>query len=537
MVVWEQIRSAAASDMGRRRTNNEDRFLHAPENGIFAVVDGVGGHAAGEHAADTAVEVLRERLTRPTGTPEERLREGIALANNEILRLSQANRDWAGMACVLTVAIVENGTVTVGHVGDSRLYLVQSGEIRKMTHDHSPVGMREDSGEITETAAMRHPRRNEIYRDVGTIERAPDEPNFIDIEHFPMPSDGALLLCSDGLSDLVTSAQMLATLQAFADDLDAAVKALIDLANRAGGKDNVTVLVVAAPGFHGKTLLSATPKPEKAPTPRPPSRLWTGLALGLIAGATLGAAGMFWYHQGAPDGPRTLTVAGSIAATVAQAHSGDTVLIPAGKYRERIDMRAGVTLRAQQAGTVTLTSPDGGPVLVARGIGNGSAEGLWIQGSLETPVNPAVLVDAASPTLTQLRITGAGTGIEIRGAAAPSITGGRITNNLGPGIDVGAESHPLISGNLIAANGAGTPASLRPGVEVRDQGHPILKDNGIVDNAAEPVWIHSRTYPAPDYEENFFGGLAPKKAIRLLDLPAPAPTHAAPAARTKGSRP
>ncbi|MCU1329127.1 MAG: hypothetical protein JWN34_4497, partial [Bryobacterales bacterium] len=109
-------------------------------------------------------------------------------------------------------------------------------------------------------------------------------------------------------------------------------------------------------------------------------------------------------------------------------------------------------------------------------------------------------------------------------AAAPEISGGTITNNLGPGIDVGSQAHPIISRNLIAANGAGTPGSPRPGVEVRDLARPVLKDNGIIDNAAEPVWIHSRTYAEPNFKENFFGGVPAAKAVRLLDLPAPAPT-------------
>ena len=527
MPVRSQLKSFAATDMGRRRTINEDRFLYEPEHGIYAVVDGVGGHAAGEHAAVTAVEVLRERLTRPTGTPEERLREAIALANNEILRLAQATPEWTGMACVLTVAVVEDDLVTVGHVGDSRLYLARPGEIRKVTQDHSPVGEREDRGEITELAAMRHPRRNEIFRDVGTTERSPDEPSFIDIERFPLPVDGALLLCSDGLSDLVTSAEMLNLLESSARAPEVAVQMLINAANAAGGKDNITVLVVTSPGFRGKPTGGPQAVAERA-RPSASGRTSGALMLGLLAGALAGAAGTYWFLQGTPEGPKTFTVAGSIAATLKQAHSGDTVVIPAGRYRERIEMVAGVTIRAQQPGTVTLTSADGGPAVVARGISSGSLEGIWIQGSPEGPVNPAILVDSGSPALTQIRVTGAGTGIEVRGDAAPTIRDSRITSNLGPGVDIGAGSHPILSGNLIAANGAGVPGSLRPGVEVRDQANPILKDNAIIDNAAEPVWIHSRTYQAEKLDENFFGGLPAKKAIRLLELPpvaipAPAP--------------
>src|SRR5579871_4723531 len=197
MAVKTHLRHAAASDPGKRRKNNEDRFYVDPERGIFAVIDGVGGHAAGETAAGVAVEVLRERLERQTGTPEERIREAITLANNEIFRLSKTKPEWAGMACVLTVALIEDDIATIGHVGDTRLYFLRAGEIEKITHDHSPVGEREDHGEISEAEAMRHARRNEIFRDVGSSERTPQESGFIEIETCLMPPDGLLLLCSD----------------------------------------------------------------------------------------------------------------------------------------------------------------------------------------------------------------------------------------------------------------------------------------------------------------------------------------------------
>jgi PPM family protein phosphatase len=140
MAVRTNLRFAAASDPGKRRKNNEDRYYVDPDRGIYAVIDGVGGHAAGETAAGVAVDVIRERLERQTGTPEERIREAITLANNEILRLSRTRPEWTGMACVLTVALIEDDIATIGHVGDTRLYLLRAGEIRKITHDHSPVG-------------------------------------------------------------------------------------------------------------------------------------------------------------------------------------------------------------------------------------------------------------------------------------------------------------------------------------------------------------------------------------------------------------
>ena len=124
---------------------------------------------------------MRARLERQTGTIEQRIREAITMANNEILRAARANSELAGMACVLTLAVLENGSAVVGHVGDSRLYQMRRGEIRKITHDHSPVGEREDSRELSEADAMRHPRRNEVFRDVGSEEHTPDDADFIEL--------------------------------------------------------------------------------------------------------------------------------------------------------------------------------------------------------------------------------------------------------------------------------------------------------------------------------------------------------------------
>src|SRR5436190_16919176 len=204
-MVKTKVRCAGGSDPGRIRGNNEDAFHLDADRGIFLVVDGIGGHAAGEKAAEIAVERVRARLERQTGAVEQRIREAIVLANNEIHRAAAENPDWEGMACVLTLAVLENGSAVIGHVGDSRLYRIRAGEIRKITHDHSPVGEREDNRELTEAEAMRHPRRNEVYRAVGSEEHSPDDADFIEVLRIPFESDSALLLCSDGLSDQVAS--------------------------------------------------------------------------------------------------------------------------------------------------------------------------------------------------------------------------------------------------------------------------------------------------------------------------------------------
>ncbi len=175
MRIINALTAAASTDPGRQRDVNEDRWHVDVARGVFAVIDGVGGQAAGGKAADVALAMLRTRLERETGPVAGRVREAITIANNEIHRLASQRPEWNGMACVLTVAVVEDGKATIGHVGDTRLYKSRHDRLEKVTRDHSPVGEREDANEITEDDAMRHPRRNEVYRDVGSEPHEPDD--------------------------------------------------------------------------------------------------------------------------------------------------------------------------------------------------------------------------------------------------------------------------------------------------------------------------------------------------------------------------
>jgi PPM family protein phosphatase len=521
MPVKAHLRFAAVTDPGKRRKNNEDRYYVDPDRGIYVVIDGVGGHAAGETAAGVAVDVIRERLERESGTPEERIREAITLANNEILRLSRARSEWQGMACVLTLALVEEDIVTVGHVGDSRLYLIRRGEITKITHDHSPVGEREDRGELNETEAMRHSRRNEIYRDVGSAERNPDDPAFIELQTFPMPSDGVLLLCSDGLTDLVTSAEVRAGIERYAPDFDAAARALIAAANDAGGKDNITVVIVAGGDFGEAPIPVHDTVTSQHPT-MPPSS-FAFLLLGLLMGLAMGVAGSLLWNRMMESGPRNIRVGSDgIAVAIAKAHAGDTVVIPEGGYREHIELRQNVTVRAEKPGTVAVTSPDRRAAVRAKGMYAGGIEGVWIQGDTDAPLSTGIEIDNASPTISNVKITGAGTGIEIRGASTPVITASQITNNLGTGILILSGASPHLEGNLIAANGGaaaggGNTGSVKPGIEILAKAKPVLKNNAIVDNAAQAIWIHGSAELFPALEENFFGGLEPNEAIYVVE--------------------
>ena len=221
------------------------------------MVDGLGGHAAGEKAAEMAVEAVVEELAKPAGDPKERIRRAITAANNRICEEAATNETWRGMACVLTLALISDEKVFVGHVGDSRLYLTWNGAIRKLTSDHSPVGEREDAGELNEAEAMAHPRRHEVFRDVGSRQRLPDEEGFIEMKEFLFKPDAAILLCSDGLSDLLTSAEILDVMERYDGDPEQVARELVEEANLAGGTDNITAIFVAGREFLGNASPAA----------------------------------------------------------------------------------------------------------------------------------------------------------------------------------------------------------------------------------------------------------------------------------------
>ena len=137
------------------------------ERGVYGVIDGIGGQAAGELAAAIAHDVILQRVARPLGTPAERVREAIAIANNEIFRRASECPDLSGMTCVVTLAVVDDRTLTIGHVGDSRLYLLRGGEIRQITEDHSWVAEHVRRGTMTPEEAEVSPHRNVITRSLG----------------------------------------------------------------------------------------------------------------------------------------------------------------------------------------------------------------------------------------------------------------------------------------------------------------------------------------------------------------------------------
>ncbi len=248
--------AAGATDTGLLRDRNEDRYLCDAERGVFLVVDGVGGKAAGEVAAELAVDAIRESELRD----EDSVREALARANNRIYEVAAERPELRGMACVLTLAVARDEEILIGHVGDSRLYLIWQGAIRKLTSDHSPVGEDEDAGELTEAEAMRHPRRNEVFRDVGSRRRGPRDGDFIEIRRCRFRPDAAILLCSDGLTDELTAARVREIAERYEGDAGRVARELVEAANRAGGTDNITALFVAGPEFRGTDGAATRPR-------------------------------------------------------------------------------------------------------------------------------------------------------------------------------------------------------------------------------------------------------------------------------------
>lgn len=510
MTAKTKFRCAGDSHPGMIRRNNEDRLHYDPERGIFLVIDGIGGQAAGEKAADIALSRVRARLERQTGTPEERIREAITVANNEIVRQAATNPEWQGMACVLTVAVAEDGAATIGHVGDSRLYKIRQGRIFKVTHDHSPVGEREDSRQISEAEAMRHPRRNEVYRDVGSEEHAPEDADFIEVQHIRFEPDSALLLCSDGLSDQVTSAEIRRAVEANAGSPGAAVRELIEAANRAGGKDNVTVLIV-----EGEQFAAARQAPGVAAahgggiaTGRPAIFVY-GLACATLIMAGLHYFGLLYKAPAPPPPPQTLRVGpgalGGIREALAKARPGDTVEVSSGEYREQVRLRGGVTLKGRAPDVPVLRADPNlsGPAaaMVAEGVHGAHVSGFRILASRDAPLAVGILIADSDVEIEDTAVDGAGTGIQIRGHATPVLRANTIENCLQTGIHISGNSAPQLRHNII-----------RSGLTIEDPARPVLEGNMFGENGGEPFTIPGSMSREAVLKYNFF--LKPTRPAR-----------------------
>ncbi|HEX9379431.1 MAG TPA: Stp1/IreP family PP2C-type Ser/Thr phosphatase [Gaiellaceae bacterium] len=248
------------TDTGRKRRRNEDAYVCEPP--LFAIADGMGGAQAGEVASRLAAAALKESGAKTLGG-EERISDLIQEANRRVYDRSSTDPNTSGMGTTITVALVENGNVAFGHVGDSRAYLIRDGRMEQVTEDHSLVNELMKSGKLSREEAETHPQRSVITRALGTD---PD----VDADTFTIEakSGDVFLLCSDGLTDMVGEREILELVELNRQDIDAALKSLVKAANRSGGEDNITVVAFEiaesqALTHDGETRENVVPPPPR----------------------------------------------------------------------------------------------------------------------------------------------------------------------------------------------------------------------------------------------------------------------------------
>jgi PPM family protein phosphatase len=254
-------RAAAVTDPGRTRRHNEDAYVIEPP--LFAIADGMGGAQAGEVASQLATAALKE--AEANGGGEQRIADLIQAANRRVYDRSSSDPNTSGMGTTITVALVEDDQVAFGHVGDSRAYLIRDARMEQLTEDHSLVNELLKTGKLSREEAETHPQRSVITRALGTD---PD----VDVDTFSVRAENGdlFLLCSDGLTDMVSEESILEVVERNRDDIDAALRGLVKAANRGGGQDNITVVAFEiADGVlanDGDTREQALPRAEDEDT-------------------------------------------------------------------------------------------------------------------------------------------------------------------------------------------------------------------------------------------------------------------------------
>lgn len=243
------LKMAGLTDPGMRRDNNEDAYLTVPEIGLAVLADGMGGHLAGEVASGIAVDVIRRNLiaafaagaaaSEELSLEAESIKSAIELANQAINETSAARPECAGMGATVVAAVFHEDRICVAHVGDSRLYRLRAGQLEQVTEDHSMIQELLKRGFITPEEARVSTNKNVVTRALGV-----DVAVQVDVAEQPVNEGDVYLLCSDGLSDVLTTDSMQAILLAHGDDLDTALTELIAQANAGGGPDNVSAILV-----------------------------------------------------------------------------------------------------------------------------------------------------------------------------------------------------------------------------------------------------------------------------------------------------
>ncbi|BCM91950.1 protein phosphatase PrpC [Abditibacteriota bacterium] len=225
---------------GQVRTNNEDRFFCDEARGLFIVADGMGGHAAGEEASRIVIDTLVGALSAATlssPSPQKILEEVLGQANGEVIRQSENNFQWRGMGSTAVVAALDGTTLYSANVGDSRAYVLREGRLHQISRDHSVAAVMAEQNHIKREEVRTHALRNRLTMCLGIEEQILPDTLRLDLQ-----CDDCVLLCSDGLWDMLPDEEIRHLLQLYPVPQEA-VKALIQAANEAGGQDNITAIV------------------------------------------------------------------------------------------------------------------------------------------------------------------------------------------------------------------------------------------------------------------------------------------------------
>jgi protein phosphatase len=244
----------AVTDVGRKRKGNEDSLFVNPEQNLFVVADGMGGHAAGEVASRVAVESINEfvcltsgdeEITWPFGLDQNmsydgnRLKTAVRYANRKVLEAMKERSEYEGMATTVAAVLVDGEEANLAHVGDSRVYLFREAALEQLTSDHSWVNEQIQSGVISADQARSHPLRNVVTRALG------GKPDLqVDMQFHQVQPGDLLLLCSDGLTTMVSDQEIARVVAAAEGDIEKAARGLVAAANAQGGEDNITVLLL-----------------------------------------------------------------------------------------------------------------------------------------------------------------------------------------------------------------------------------------------------------------------------------------------------
>lgn len=239
------MRSAACSDVGRVRTNNEDSLLVEAGRGLFIVADGMGGITGGEVASALAVSVvseyLRDRISSasPSGEVLAALKGSLVEADTKIKERTRRQTELSGMGTTIILALVQGDSVSIAHVGDSRGYLVRGGSIRRLTEDHTVVAQIVKSGIITDDEARTHKLKHVLSQALGS------SPSPVPgLQTFRLQKGDAVILCTDGVTDMVEDKELAHIVRECGEDVDRACRQIVIRANENGGRDNITLVII-----------------------------------------------------------------------------------------------------------------------------------------------------------------------------------------------------------------------------------------------------------------------------------------------------